>query len=1211
MTYFFKKPFAENGDITNIPTNPQGDGGVSYQEGWPEGYELDMQTNPDEAKNLSRTNFNGLFFNITDALKTLQIFGCNPYITASDNDGVAYPYPEGGMCYYTDPATGEVGVYRSLQSNNTEVPSTNGVTNSLWRREFDVALDTLKSNRVSNCVLYYASFPTYTTDNNAITITIAAGTKILTAKGINSNDGTLNNEIFQLLNTETVTYSFTGEQVNKYVFVTENNELLLLDTQNYNQYNNLDMVNQQLDGVTDYDIYYFDTELNKWQFRRAGSENFIDLSYSMVNICSFTGASTDNIVFSYIDPLMLISSETFNNKMSSIQPAIETSRYITLTNTPGGKQIMDINLPSTATPFCVNSGNIDGSGNANLMSSDSIVLPNLKTDMVYPTSGTITSNFNIFSASNVNNVFTPNGGICSTYFAYNYGSLVESNIATMTFYNPIELSTLGCVLQTSVWQYGTYSTWESYEVFYAYNWFLIDLFFDDGTSLSINCRDYVGYGYWGSINIDLATYAAAGKKITKIAVRIQGQMYDMMFGSWAWQYSAASYIKGIRIINTVNDVEYSSNQISFKVGSNYYEKLSAAATPMLSSEVGTITNSTPNRISDMWFENNMALIPSYIDGFRSTFVFNSTPAETDNARLVLRYKDTYNNQYLGGLKIVLEYWGGATYTVVENKILYESQDLIFEIPNGKYIKSVTVSAAQTDFLNEVYIGKIQIYNGVPSATISALEKYPVLQFTAADTDRSHFTLMNIAPLSTDVSGYVMVSQEGAYILPGTNVIRKQKAQPTFASDPALREGDIWLDYSKEPLISYQYNKGQWEIIKDVPIGYVELLWSSPSTSASVAGTGITSASVTTSTFAQAVAGTGIYTFVYDGAAWYLGGDSVTLSDYGISYSGTAALNDSITVTYTASSATVNTLTTYEYNQNGYDVNTFTTISGALSGRDGRDGQNGRDGKNGAPGAKGDPGVGVIPGGRTGELLAKASNADYSMKWTTAVSNALFDGGQAGMTLIKNSSTDLDFSWGTIQSLPNGGETGMALVKDSNNDFDVSWQNIQILPAGGLPNQVLGKLSGADYNVGWINPGGGVSQASLRKMDFKTTAYFQSSINGYTNLLLEQFIGLDGINVSDRATVTPYYSTIEANIENLSGDVLAFRLIGVSFSQLIDYMQVLGDYTGTVTFKYSIDNGSTFVNFPENEMLQVSTNSLILKVEMAAAAVLDNIAIFVK
>ena len=308
---------------------------------------------------------------------------------------------------------------------------------------------------------------------------------------------------------------------------------------------------------------------------------------------------------------------------------------------------------------------------------------------------------------------------------------------------------------------------------------------------------------------------------------------------------------------------------------------------------------------------------------------------------------------------------------------------------------------------------------------------------------------------------------------------------------------------------------------------------------------------------------------------------------------------------------IQSITQYPINQNGYNINAYTENIASLSGRDGRDGQNGKDGKNGAPGPAGPAGVGIPTGGRTGQLLAKATNLDYSTKWTDALSNALFDGGQAGMTLIKNSSDDLDFSWGNVQVLPMGGETNQALLKNSSTDFDASWKTLHQIPDGGNSGQVLTKVSSTSQDVAWMNPGGGISQASLRKMDFKTSSYFQASINGYTDLLLEQFIGLDGVAVADRPTVLEYYSAIEANIENLSGDVLAFRLIEMSFSQAINYMQVVGDYTGTITFKYSTDSGENYINFPENEMLQTSANSLILKIEMANAAVLDNVAIYVK
>lgn len=70
--------------------------------------------------------------------------------------------------------------------------------------------------------------------------------------------------------------------------------------------------------------------------------------------------------------------------------------------------------------------------------------------------------------------------------------------------------------------------------------------------------------------------------------------------------------------------------------------------------------------------------------------------------------------------------------------------------------------------------------------------------------------------------------------------------------------------------------------------------------ASISGTGITGASVVSSTF-QDTAGdtTASYVFEYSSGQWTLGGENVTLSDYGISYTGTPDDNDTITIVFTA------------------------------------------------------------------------------------------------------------------------------------------------------------------------------------------------------------------------------------------------------------------------------------------------------------------------
>ncbi len=74
--------------------------------------------------------------------------------------------------------------------------------------------------------------------------------------------------------------------------------------------------------------------------------------------------------------------------------------------------------------------------------------------------------------------------------------------------------------------------------------------------------------------------------------------------------------------------------------------------------------------------------------------------------------------------------------------------------------------------------------------------------------------------------------------------------------------------------------------------------------ASVSGTGITAASVVSSTFQDALGDTtDNYTFTYSSNTWYLNSNEVTLSDYGISYTGTPANDDTITIAFTAGSWT--------------------------------------------------------------------------------------------------------------------------------------------------------------------------------------------------------------------------------------------------------------------------------------------------------------------
>ena len=71
-------------------------------------------------------------------------------------------------------------------------------------------------------------------------------------------------------------------------------------------------------------------------------------------------------------------------------------------------------------------------------------------------------------------------------------------------------------------------------------------------------------------------------------------------------------------------------------------------------------------------------------------------------------------------------------------------------------------------------------------------------------------------------------------------------------------------------------------------------------SASVSGTGITAANVISSTFQDVVGDvTGTYIFEYTSDGWEYDSNIIQISDYGITYTGTPVVGDTITISYTA------------------------------------------------------------------------------------------------------------------------------------------------------------------------------------------------------------------------------------------------------------------------------------------------------------------------
>lgn len=81
--------------------------------------------------------------------------------------------------------------------------------------------------------------------------------------------------------------------------------------------------------------------------------------------------------------------------------------------------------------------------------------------------------------------------------------------------------------------------------------------------------------------------------------------------------------------------------------------------------------------------------------------------------------------------------------------------------------------------------------------------------------------------------------------------------------------------------------------------FLDTVVGDPSTASATVSGSITSAAVDVATFESILGTTGEYVFTFDGFDWYYNGNVVTLSNYGITYEGTPASADTITVDYYA------------------------------------------------------------------------------------------------------------------------------------------------------------------------------------------------------------------------------------------------------------------------------------------------------------------------
>lgn len=125
MSKYFIEPFAQNGNKLVIPDDLQTNGSVSYTEGFGFDYQRNL-TNDPLAKPFPRQGFNGLIYDITDAIKQYQEQGFYDFITTEMNGGTAFPYSMGAVVRYDMSDDGsDVRNFSSKINNNTGNPKDN------------------------------------------------------------------------------------------------------------------------------------------------------------------------------------------------------------------------------------------------------------------------------------------------------------------------------------------------------------------------------------------------------------------------------------------------------------------------------------------------------------------------------------------------------------------------------------------------------------------------------------------------------------------------------------------------------------------------------------------------------------------------------------------------------------------------------------------------------------------------------------------------------------------------------------------------------------------------------------------------------------------------------------------------------------------------------------------------------------------------------
>lgn len=116
---YFDIPFAADGDRSAVPDPVQGDGSVSYAQGYGILYSTPVVSG---GKNYPRSPSNQILFDVTTAIKQYQEHGFFDFITtAMTTDGNPFPYSKYDVVRF-DPGGGKQ-LYQSLINNNLTDPT--------------------------------------------------------------------------------------------------------------------------------------------------------------------------------------------------------------------------------------------------------------------------------------------------------------------------------------------------------------------------------------------------------------------------------------------------------------------------------------------------------------------------------------------------------------------------------------------------------------------------------------------------------------------------------------------------------------------------------------------------------------------------------------------------------------------------------------------------------------------------------------------------------------------------------------------------------------------------------------------------------------------------------------------------------------------------------------------------------------------------------